>query len=461
MKYNKSYRRLTLWLVGLGLVSLLAACGDSSPTPTPAATAAVTTVATTTAAVTTTTATTVAATTVATTTSATTVANTTLAATTAAATTSGTTGGDSTGVSANEIVIGSWGPQTGPAASYGVVDRTIAAYFKMVNDQGGINGRQIKFVYEDDAYDPTRTSTVVKKLVEQDKVFALIGGLGTANNVAVMDYLTSHNVPSLGPATGSSIMCCQPLKKNVFALQTNYTVEANIMTHYATEKLNAHKIAVLYQNDPFGNELYSAIQAVAKEKGLPDPVGVGFATTDKDFSSPALKLQQSGADTLMIETTTAPTAAILKEIDKLGWKPTILTDAADNDPSLFKTAGSTLEGAWTAGWLPDPNSDDPKVVAYRDFMKKYMPNETIGSFTVVGMAYAQLMAEALRRAGPNPTRESLIAGLETFKDWNDGLPYKVNYSATNRQGQNALYLYQAKDGKWIQQANLLEYQPKQ
>ena len=211
------------------------------------------------------------------------------------------------------------------------------------------------------------------------------------------------------------------------------------MTRYRVENLQAKKVAVFYQNDPFGKEGYESIQATLKDKGLAAPTGVSFETTDKDLSSQAQKLYGSGADTLMMWSSPGGTASLLKEIEKLGWKPTIIMSVTNNDPVLFKTAGTALDGAWTGAWLPDPASDDPKAARYRDFMKQYMPSETIGSFSMVGMAYGELMAEALRLAGPKPTRESLIAGLETFKDWNDGLPYKVNYSPTNQQGQNALF----------------------
>src|SRR5262245_53018173 len=142
------------------------------------------------------------------------------AATAAPAAGAATTGGASTGVTDSEIVLGSWGPQDGPAGAYGVIDRTIAAYFKMVNEQGGINRRQIKFVYENDSYQPAKTVAAVKKLAEEDKVFALVAGLGTPNNLAVMEYLVQNNIPHFAPATGSTAMS-QPMKKNVFALQAN------------------------------------------------------------------------------------------------------------------------------------------------------------------------------------------------------------------------------------------------
>lgn len=368
-----------------------------------------------------------------------------------------TTANPTPGVSDNEIILGGWGPQTGSAASYGIVGRTVAAYFKKVNDEGGVNGRKIRFILEDDSYSAPRAQTAVKKLVEQDKVFALVGGLGTPQNVAVMDYLLTNNVPHIAPATGSSVICCKPLKKQIFALQTNYVVEANILTTYAIDNLKLKKAAVFYQNDPFGTEGLETIQSILKKRALNEASSVSYETTDKDFSSQALRLKESGADTLILWSTPAATAGLLKEVEKLAWKPTIIMSAVNYDPVIFQLAGSALEGVWTAGWLPDPAGEDPKAARFREFMKKYLPNEVIGAFSMVGVAQAELMVEGLKRAGRNLTRESLIAALENFKDWNDGLAYKINYSPTNRQGQNALYIYQASGKKWLKKADVIEY----
>jgi branched-chain amino acid transport system substrate-binding protein len=441
---RSAYRTFSALAVTLFLVGLLAACGDNTATPAPAATTAA--------------ATTAAATTAAATSAA---AATTAAATTAASATTvaAVAGGNTTGVTDSEVVIGSFGPQSGPAASYGAIDRTIAAYFKKVNDDGGVNGRKIKFIYEDDGYSPPRSVTAVKKLVEQDKVFALVAGLGTPNNVAVMDYLVANGVPHLAPATGSSIICCQPLKKTIFALQTNYSVEGTILTRYAVDSLKAKKVAVFYQNDPFGKEGLDAIKTELKNKGLAEPTGVSYEPTDKDFSSQALKLQGSGADTLILWSIPGPTSGLLKEIEKLGWKPTTLMSAVNNDPSIFATAGTAIDGVWTASWLPDyTKTTDPKVAAYLDFMKKYAPNEVVGGFSVSGTAEAQLMVEALKRAGKNLTRESFVSALESMKDWNEGLPFKVSYSATNHQGQNAVYLQQAsaKDKVFVTKSDFIQ-----
>src|SRR5512132_83564 len=176
------------------------------------------------------------------------------------------------GVTDTEVVIGSWGPQDGPAGAYGAIDRTIDAYFKMVNDSGGVNGRKIRFIYENDSYQPAKTVAAVKKLVEEDKVFALVGGLGTAQNAAVMDYIVQNNVPHVWPATGTTALAV-PLKKNIYAGQLNYTTEATLATQYALDTMGTKKIAVFDQNDAFGQEGLDAVQAELKKRGLPAATG--------------------------------------------------------------------------------------------------------------------------------------------------------------------------------------------
>ena len=464
----KRKRTLSLTLaLGLMLAGLLAACGDSTATNAPAVTTAAS-AATTAAAAATTAAMAMspgAAMTTAAAGAATTAAP---AATTAAAgaatTAAATTGGNTTGVTDTEIVLGSWGPQSGPAAAYGIIDRTIDAYFKKINAEGGINGRKIKFIFQDDGYEAAKTQNVVKKLVEQDKVFAMVGGLGTANNLAVMDYLLQNNVPHIGPATGSTLIS-KPFKKPIFALQTNYIVEATLLTRYAIETLNTKKIAIFYQDDAFGKEGLQAITDAAKAKGQSIATTVSYQTTDKDFGSQALKLQQSGADTVIMWSTPAPTAAISKEMDKIGFKPTVVFSAVNNDTTLFKLSDNTIDGAWTASWLPDvtdPDNKEPKVLGFRDFMTKWAPNENAASgFAASGYAEAQVAAEIIKRAGKDLSRESLIKAAETLQSWNEGMAYNVGYSAENRQGQNAVYFMQAsaKATRFIKKGDFLEFKP--
>ena len=354
--------------------------------------------------------------------------------------------GSAVGVTDTEIVIGSWGPQDGPAGAYGVIDRTIAGYFNKVNADGGINGRTIRFVYENDSYQPAKTVAAVKKLVEEDQVFALVGGLGTPHNMAVMEYLVENNVPHIAPATGSTLMA-KPAKPNVFALQTNYNTEATLLTRYGLDSLGAQKLAVFYQNDAFGKEGLDAVNAELKARGLPEATGVSYEASDTNFSAQALKLQTSGADTVMIWAVPKPAGSIIAEMDKIGFKPKLLATSVINDPALFQLAGPGIEGLVLGSWLPNFNDmSDPKIVAYHEFMKEYLPDEPVGGFSLAGMAYAQVLEEGLRRAGKDLTREGLIEALAGMQDYTESVVPSISYGPDDREGASALYFMQAKGG---------------
>ncbi|HEY0734070.1 MAG TPA: ABC transporter substrate-binding protein [Herpetosiphonaceae bacterium] len=364
----------------------------------------------------------------------------------AAATTAAT--GSTTGVTDSEIVIGSWGPQDGPAGAYGVINRTMDGYFKKLNDEGGINGRKIRFVYENDSYQPAKTVAAVKKLVEEDQVFALVGGLGTPHNLAVMEYLVQNNVPHIAPATGSTLMS-QPLKPNVFALQTNYNIEATLLTRYALDNLKGQKFAVFYQNDAFGKEGLDSVNAELKARGLEEAVGVSYEAADTNFSAQALKLQTSGADSVVIWAVPKPAGSIISEMDKIGYKPQLLATAVINDPALFQLAGPGIQGLVLGSWLPDFNDmSNPKIAAYHEFMQKYLPNEPVGGFSLAGVAYSEVLVEGLRRAGQDLTRESLIEALNGMQNFTDGLVPSVSYGPDDHQGAAAIYFMQAKGDKF-------------
>ena len=367
----------------------------------------------------------------------------------AATTSTGSIKQPSPGVTDSEIVLGSWGPQDGPAGAYGVIDRIIAVYFKKVNDDGGINGRKIRFIYENDSYQPAKTVAAVKKLVEEDKIFALVGGLGTPNNAAVMDYVVQNNVPHIWPATGSGILA-YPLKKNVYAVQLNYTVEATLLTQYALDEVKGKKFSVFYQNDAFGKEGLDAVNAELKKRGLPEATAVSYETADTNFSAQALKLQTSGADTVVIYAVPKPGGSIIAEMDKIGFKPKLLSSSVINDPSIFQLAGNGIEGMLIEGYLPAfDDLSNPKIVEYQAFMKKYAPNEQIGGFSEAGYAYAQVMVEALTRTGKDLTRERLIQTLDQMKDYTGSVVPSLSYSPTDHAGVKAAYFQQAKGGKFV------------
>ncbi len=350
------------------------------------------------------------------------------------------------GVTDTTIKLGTYQPLSGPLAPYAVLGRTIASFFKMVNDRGGIHGRKIELLMRDDGYNPANTRIVAKELVERDKVFAFVGGLGTPTGLAVADYLNEHKIPHVAPASGYSGWA-NPPKTYLFAQATNYAVESRLLTRYAAEHLKAKKVAVFYQNDPFGKEGLDGVIDMANQKGLPLVASVSYERTDTDYTSHALKLQRSGADTVLLWSTSKPTAALLKEAAKTGYKPNWVSSLVNLDPVMFRLAGEAWEGVIVAS--PYTLYNSPQAAPYREFMKQYLPHEPIGGFSVGGYAIAEVMAEALKRAGRDLTREALVRALETFKEWNGVIARNVTWAQHTRQGQNSIFFARAEKGEFI------------
>src|ERR1035437_4656478 len=185
------------------------------------------------------------------------------------------------GVSSTQILVGASLPESGPAGAYGVIGAAESAYFSYVNAHGGVNGRKLSLLVQDDGYDPSRTLVNVKNLVLSRNVFALLSVLGTANNQAVLPFITRQHVPLVYPATGSSLMA-KPFQRYLFPIQVTYTVEGEVLTDYAVKTLHAKKIGVFYQNDDFGAEGLAAVKARAQKDGVTLADSEPYQITDTD-----------------------------------------------------------------------------------------------------------------------------------------------------------------------------------
>ncbi len=439
------------WLVVVltTLMMLLVACGDAATPTTGSATTAAAATSTTAAAASATTAAAASATTAAAMAS-------TAAAGGAMTTVAPVAGGNKTGVTDTEIKVGSWGPQSGVASAYGVEDRTVDAYFKMINEQGGINGRKIKFIYEDDQYQAAKTEPLAKKMVEQDGVFSFVACIGTAPNLKVKDYLAEKGVPNVAFSSGAGALLIPP-QKTAFGMFTSYSFEATVFAQYAADTLGAKKVAVFYQNDGFGKEGQQAFSKVAKSKNLEVVAEVSYENGATDLSSQALKLQQSGADLVFFAAVPGPGSAALKEMDKLNFKPKVMLTFVMNDPQLFSSAGKAADGVYTSSFTPliSDSSDDPKVKEFLAFMKKYLPNEQPGNFSAWGYVGSQIFVEGLKRAGKDLSRENFINALESITDWKGSLAANISYGPNNRSPQNSIYIVQFKDSKFTKLTDLL------
>lgn len=352
------------------------------------------------------------------------------------------------GVTKDSIAFGTWMPLTGPAAQWGIIGRSIEAYFKFINEtQGGVHGRKLQLIIEDDQYQPSKTVAAVKKMVEQDKVFGFVGGLGTPNGTAVLDYIIQNGVPHIAPSTGS-VKWSTPPKKLYIAWQLNYGTEAGVLTKYGVETLKKKKFAVFYQNDDYGREGLEGAREYLKKRGAELVAEVSYNTTDADVSAQALKLKQSGAEAVLGWPTVKHAALMVKEAKKIGYDPVWLWSGTVNDPTIMGLSDNLAEGNYFIGWLPNHEDEsNPIVREFRTHFPKYAPGQPLTKFGVYGWGQGRLLVEALKRAGPDLDRDKLMAAFETFKDWPDLVT--VTYTATDRRGATKGWIEQAKGGKIV------------
>ena len=321
------------------------------------------------------------------------------------------------------IRLGTYGPLTGPAASWGVMLKAMDAYLDFVNAQGGLHGRQVELVMRDDRYEASKTPLVVRDLVENEEVFAIVGGLGTANGRAVAAYLADKGVPFFTPASGDPFFT-RPPREDVYTVYPRYDTEGELIGRYLAGTQKKHRVAVLHQDDGFGAEGAAGLARGLEAFGAEIVVRATCLPTDGDVSGPVARIAAADADALVLFTAPRQGALAVRRLHRLGNKPPIFTSFVLSDPVMFELAGpEAWEGTITSSVRKLPNSDDPSVVQYREVLAKYGPDLPVGSFTMSGFAFAQPFVAALEMAGPDPTPEKVYTALRSMRDWASGGPY--------------------------------------
>jgi ABC-type branched-subunit amino acid transport system substrate-binding protein len=341
------------------------------------------------------------------------------------------------GVTDTEVLIGQWGPQTGPAAPWGAVARGTDLLVKIINEEGGIHGRKFKYFLRDDSYQPAKTKAIAKEFVEQIGVFAVVGGVGVATGMTARDYLMENKVPWCGPVTGV-YEWITPIQKYLFAIYPLYDDEAFNLAGYLHEKLGFKKIAMFYQNDDYGKQGVMGVERYLLKKNIKLVEKVSAEVTDRDLSTHALKLKNSGAEAVIMWTMPTHGALILAETAKIGFKPQWTTSNTLSDSALMMQITKGLwAGMINSNFAELPDSNHPLMVKYREWHKKLAPQERWGVFYYAGIAFAEPFFEAVRRAGKNLTPETWISAMETLKNW-QGIGVPLSYSKPNhpmdRQG---------------------------
>jgi ABC-type branched-subunit amino acid transport system substrate-binding protein len=359
------------------------------------------------------------------------------------------------GVTAETVKLGTFCDLSGPNASIGMAAlRGYTAYYDYVNRWGGVHGRKIELIVEDDGFDPERTKTAVQKLVSNDEVFAIVSPLGTVTNLAVLDYLLDHEIPVVSPHSGSSIWST-PLKRTYFALQPSYAVEGRILAQYVLDEFRSARVAVIHTDDQFGKE-GSAAFIEELGKGGTKPIAVlSHKTSEADSNQWAAELATHDPDLVVIYTYLKPAADLLLAAKEINFRPDWLGSYVLSGPDLFRFAGKQAAHGLRATSYPYGPRYNRAERLYCNLMSRNYADETPGTHSRIGYAAAQLVSEGLKRAGPDLTREAFITGMESIQDWSGGLLPPISYGADDHRGLTALAIVRALHGRWLVEQGLL------
>jgi branched-chain amino acid transport system substrate-binding protein len=374
---------------------------------------------------------------------------------------------ETVGVTATEIKIGNTDAYSGPASAYGVIAKCESAFFKMINDKGGVNGRKINFISYDDGYSPPRTVEQVRRLIEQDQVACLFNTLGTPTNSAIERYVNQKKVPMLFVSTGADKWGNYKQYPWTIGYQPSYRTEAQIYTKHLLEVKPDAKLAILYQNDDFGKDYPAGVRDVLGDRW--DKVVVKEATyevTDPTLDSQINALQASGADALLTAATPKFAAMTIKKLAELNWKPIhFLTNVSISVGAVMEPAGPKNGiGIITTGYMKDPTDpawkNDPGMNEWRAFMAKYIPD---GDTTDANYSFAYgvslVMMQTLKQCGNDLSRENIMKQATNLHDFVDPilLPgITVNTSPTNYHPIKKMQLQKWNGTTWERFGNVIE-----
>jgi branched-chain amino acid transport system substrate-binding protein len=367
-----------------------------------------------------------------------------------------------TGITSTQVVIGGTTPLSGPASAYQSVAKGAAAYFRYVNAKGGVNKRKIKYIYKDDAYDPSKTIDKTRELVQQDKVFAIFNSLGTEQNLATRAYLNASKVPQLFVASGGTTFG-KDYKQYPYTIgyQPNYRAEGTIYGRYAAKTSPKARIGVLYQNDDFGKDLLTGLRNGLGKKAKQIVSKQGYEVTDSDVQSQMARLKAAKVNTLMVFATPLFTIQSFVYAHKLGWTPKVYVNAVSSAANIMGLAKAgagqkQTEGSISIVFLKDPTdahwAKDAGVKLYRSIMKRYQGGNPNDVYAVYGMSVAHTFVAALKKAGKNPTRVGIMKAATSLNVKNDPflLPgITVKTSATDHFPLDQAKLQRYHNGHWV------------
>jgi branched-chain amino acid transport system substrate-binding protein len=372
------------------------------------------------------------------------------------------------GVTSDTILLGATVPLSGDEVAYAAVARGANAYFQYVNDRGGVRGRKIRYLYVDDAYDPSETVRKTRELVESDKVFAIFGSVGTEHTLAVRPYLNQLGVPQLFVGSGLSALALEREQyKWSMGFLPRFAGEGALYGRYVKRTRPKSRIAVLHEGSEYGEDMFAGLRAGLGKLSSRITAVQTYQLSDSDLNAQIARLKASHADTIMIFALPAQTIQAFLAMRKLAWRPRIFVNSVAIDPFVMdviqrNTGPKLVDGAISSQFLKDPTdpalAKDPGVKLYKQILRRYLPGAKPREVAnLYGMATAYTMVDALRRAGQQPTRASLLRAATHLNERNPFLTKGV----TVKTGPNDYYpvertrMLRFHAGRWRQLGGLV------
>jgi branched-chain amino acid transport system substrate-binding protein len=373
------------------------------------------------------------------------------------------------GVTNDSILLGATVPLTGDEVAYAAVARGANAYFQYVNDHGGVRKRKIRYLYLDDAYNPSETVRKTRQLVEDEQVFAIFNSVGTEHALAVRSYLNELHVPQLFVGSGLSALA---LERKRYPWSMGYLPrfagEGALYGRYVKRTRPRARIAVLHEDSEYGEDMFAGLRRGLGSLSARIAAVQTYQLSDPDVNAQMARLKASRADTVMIFALPTQTIQAFLAIHKLGWRPRIFVNSVSIDPFVMdvvqrNTSKRLVEGAISSAFLKDPTdpalAQDPGVKLYKQILRRYLPGAKVKEVAhLYGMAAAYTMVDALRRAGAQPTRASLLRAATHLNERAN--PFFVK-GVTVRTGPNDYYpvertrMLRFHAGRWRQFGNLV------
>lgn len=349
---------------------------------------------------------------------------------------------------AKTVTVGGFTPVTGPVPFYGILTRAADAFFRHLNESGGIRGWQIRYVSMDDGYEPSRSVAVTRRLVEEHRIFSLVAAVGTATNVAVIPYAREQGLPMIGPIGGASAFFTE---RHVFPLLPDYGWSAAANAEYALGDLGLRRLALLWENDELGRSAKRGFDKYMAARGVEPAESQPFDVRATDFTPQIRRLANAQADGVIMFGSNANLAAALRSADRAGFRASWFAPFFTADPSTYRLAGELLNGTYFSSWLLPVGGEEAEVKAYRDAAARFAPNDPVGVFGLNGWSNAALFAAgfgALLDSGRPLTRANLIEVMEGLTDATVGGARNVGFRPGDHRGTRQEGIIRAEGGRF-------------